>query len=301
MVGCKQADKEAEVCFRDQSLGFQHVWQSLTRQSRCLQTLRGFSDDLDFGMVLNRMDSRFLHSPSDGIFSSLMHVTACIVCYTCCCAALLTFLNFASSFVHSVTECDLCATHCSVMAHSLLSMTCHCSLIQVHLHAGVVPDMSPTASMSSHMFPVSSDSAYDQTFSMLQASFLNPNPASSCLNPYFASYDQELLPCAFSKRGFTGQDQRAPSHFIPTGSDAAGLSIVPSNQIQQDRSIQRPGSAASYNVPKEVLHVGDDKPMDREARVARYVFISCCDSFCFCSFFPSTRYSATAVVYCGKQ
>ena len=132
--------------------------------------------------------------------------------------------------------------------------------------------MSPTASSGSHMFPVSSDSAYDQTFSMLQASFLNPNPAaSSCLNPYFASYDQELLPCAFSKRGMTGQDQRAPSQFIPTGSDTACMSVVLSNQIQQDRGIQRPGSAASYSVPKEVLHVGDDKPMAREARVARCV------------------------------
>ena len=138
--------------------------------------------------------------------------------------------------------------------------------------AGVVPDMSPTASTSSHMFTLGSDSAYEQTFSMLQESFLNPDvPSSSCLNPYFASYDQELLPCAFSKRGFSGQDQRAPSHFIPTGSNTASMSVVPTPQVQQHSNTQRPGSATSYKVPKDVLHVGEDKPMAREARVARCV------------------------------
>ena len=145
------------------------------------------------------------------------------------------------------------------------------SAIVYHLEsvfAGVVPDMSPTASSSSHMFPLCSESTYDQTFSMLQASFLNPNPpASSCLNPYFASYDQELLPCPFSKRGFSGQDQRTPSQFIPTGSNAvSAMPLVPTRQVQQDAS---KGSTASYSVPKDVLHVGDDKPMAREARVAR--------------------------------
>lgn len=136
--------------------------------------------------------------------------------------------------------------------------------------------MSPTASTSSPMFPVCSDSAYEQTFSMLQASFLNPDvPPSSCLNPYFASYDQELLPCAFSKRGLSGQDPRAPSHFIPTSSNAASISMGPASQIQQAANTQRPRSAASYTVPKDVLHVGEDKPMAREARVARCVACSC--------------------------
>lgn len=137
--------------------------------------------------------------------------------------------------------------------------------------AGVVPDMSPAASTSSHMFPVGSDSAYEQTFSMLQASFMNPDvQPSSCLNPYCASYDQELLPCAFTKRGLSGQDQRAPSHFIPTSSNTA---MVPTSQVQQGSHSLRPGSAASYSIPKDVLHVGEDKPMAREARVARCV---CC-------------------------
>ena len=137
--------------------------------------------------------------------------------------------------------------------------------------AGVVPDMSPAASTSSHMYPVGSDSAYEQTFSMLQASFMNPDvQPSSCLNPYFASYDQELLPCAFTKRGLSGQDQRAPSHFIPTSSNTASMSLVPTSQASHSL---RPGSAASYSIPKDVLHVGEDKPMAREARVARYV---CC-------------------------
>ena len=136
--------------------------------------------------------------------------------------------------------------------------------------------MSPTASTSSHMFPVGSDGAYEQTFSMLQASFFNPDvQPSSCLNPYFASYDQELLPCAFSKRGLSGgQDQRAPSHFIPTSSNSASMSLVPTSQLQQGMHVQRPGSAAPYSVPKDVLHVGEDKPMAREARVARCVAAS---------------------------
>ena len=143
-------------------------------------------------------------------------------------------------------------------------------------HAGVVPDMSPTGSTSSQIFPVGSDSAYEQTFSMLQASFLNPDvQPSSYLNPYFASYDQELLPCAFSKRGLSGsQDQRAPSHFIPTSSNLSSMSLVPTSQVQQGTHFQKPGSAVSYSVPKDVLHVGEDKPMAREARVARCVAAS---------------------------
>ena len=78
MLGSKLADKEAEVCFTSESLCSQHVRQSLTKQACCLQTLRGFSDDLDFGMVLNRMDSSFLHSPSDGKFISMIKTT-CVV------------------------------------------------------------------------------------------------------------------------------------------------------------------------------------------------------------------------------
>lgn len=153
--------------------------------------------------------------------------------------------------------------------------------------AGVVPEMSP-ASTSSHMFPVCSDSVYEQTFSMLQASFLNPDvPPSSCLNPYFASYDQELLPCAFSKRGLSGQDPRAPSHFIPTSSNAVGMSVNQPVQNQQSADSQRPRSAAAYSIPKDVLHVGEDKPMAREARVARCV--ACLPSAPQCCLFTCSR------------
>jgi len=47
------------------------------------------------------------------------------------------------------------------------------------------------------------------------------------------------------------------------------MHIVPTSQVPQAAATQRPASAASYTVPKEVLRVGDEKPMDREARVAR--------------------------------
>ncbi|KAL3130722.1 hypothetical protein ABBQ38_000070 [Trebouxia sp. C0009 RCD-2024] len=192
-----------------ETMNLQTTWQTNVkptgtpwwRRLNPTKAYRACSGDLDFEMILNRMDSAFLQSASDG----------------------------------------------------------------------VVPEMSLTASTSSPALPVCSDSAYEQTFSMLQASFLNPDvPPSSCLNPYFASYDQELLPCAFSKRGLSGQDPRAPSHFIPTSSNAASMSVGPVSQIQQAANYQRPRSAASYTVPKDVLHVGEDKPMAREARVARY-------------------------------
>ncbi len=47
------------------------------------------------------------------------------------------------------------------------------------------------------------------------------------------------------------------------------MHIVPTSQVPQAAAVQRPASAASYTVPKDVLRVGDEKPMDREARVAR--------------------------------
>ena len=207
-------------------------------------------------MVLNRMDSAFLQSPSDGQLTPSSFCTRCL-----CMQADFTCHNHTRSVL---TICSL-ANHSSGILVKCFSMQA--------FDAGVVPDMSPTATTSSRLFPVGSDSAYEQTFSMLQASFLNPDvQPSSCLNPYFASYDQELLPCAFSKRGLSGsQDQRAPSHFIPTSSNTASMSLVPTTQVQQGTLGQRPCSAASYSVPKDVLHVGEDKPMAREARVARSV------------------------------
>ncbi|DBA83622.1 hypothetical protein WJX77_005017 [Trebouxia sp. C0004] len=139
---------------------------------------------------------------------------------------------------------------------------------------GVVPDLSPTGSCSSSGFQTPSDSMYTHSFNMFDAMDMQSGMLTipACINPYFASYDHDLLSPAFSKRGLCGQNQRAPSHFIPTSSDAAGmqLHIEPTSQVPQAAAVQRPASAASYTVPKDVLRVGDEKPMDREARVARY-------------------------------
>ncbi|KAA6418487.1 MAG: hypothetical protein FRX49_11543 [Trebouxia sp. A1-2] len=139
---------------------------------------------------------------------------------------------------------------------------------------GVVPDLSPTGSSSSGGLQTASDSMYNHSFNMFDTMDMQSGMSTipACINPYFASYDQDLLSPAFSKRGLCGQDQRAPSHFIPTSSHAAGMQmqIVPTSQVQQAAAPQRPASAASYTVPKDVLRVGDEKPMDREARVARY-------------------------------
>ncbi|KAL0041746.1 hypothetical protein WJX79_002996 [Trebouxia sp. C0005] len=139
---------------------------------------------------------------------------------------------------------------------------------------GVVPDLSPTGSSSSGGLQTASDSMYNHSFNMFDTMDMQSGMSTipACINPYFASYDQDLLSPAFSKRGLCGQDQRAPSHFIPTSSHAAGMQmqIVPTSQVQQAAAPQRPASAASYTVPKDVLRVGVEKPMDREARVARY-------------------------------
>jgi len=114
---------------------------------------------------------------------------------------------------------------------------------------------------------------YNYSFNMFDTMDMQSGMSTipACINPYFASYDQDLLSPAFSKRGLSGQDQRAPSHFIPTSSHAASMQmhIVPTSQVPQAAATQRPASAASYTVPKDVLRVGDEKPMDREARVAR--------------------------------
>ncbi len=114
---------------------------------------------------------------------------------------------------------------------------------------------------------------YDHGFNMFSSMDMSSGMSiiPACINPYFASYDQELLSPAFSKRGLCGQDQRAPSHFIPTSSHAAGqhMQLVPTSRVPQVLDAQRPATAGSYTVPKDVLHVGDDKPMAREARVAR--------------------------------
>ncbi|KAL0043815.1 hypothetical protein WJX82_006342 [Trebouxia sp. C0006] len=138
---------------------------------------------------------------------------------------------------------------------------------------GVVPDLSPTGSSSSGL-QTASDSMYNHSFNMFDTMDMQSGMSTipACINPYFASYDQDLLSPAFSKRGLCGLNQRAPSHFIPTSSHAASMQmhIVPSSQVPQAAVVQRPASAASYTVPKEVLRVGDEKPMDREARVARY-------------------------------
>lgn len=232
-----------------------------------LQAYRACSGDLDFEMILNRMDSAFLQSASDG-----QHIPV--------------------GSMHSMLS-ELLST-AAVLGCARTNEPLFCFLASLSTSdAGVVPEMSLTASTSSPALPVCSDSAYEQTFSMLQASFLNPDvPPSSCLNPYFASYDQELLPCAFSKRGLSGQDPRAPSHFIPTSSNAASMSVGPVSQIQQAANYQRPRSAASYTVPKDVLHVGEDKPMAREARVARCV---ACSSSPGCSLFMC---SPSALAHC---
>lgn len=138
---------------------------------------------------------------------------------------------------------------------------------------GVVPDLSPTSSSSSG-FQTACDSMYNHSFNMLDTMEMHSGMSTipACINPYFASYDQELLSPAFSKRGMCGQDHRAPSHFVPISSQAAGaqLHIVPTHQVSQASAVQQPSSAASYSVPKEILHVGEEKPMNREARVARY-------------------------------
>ena len=123
---------------------------------------------------------------------------------------------------------------------------------------------------------------YNHSFHMfdpMNSGMSNMSTIPACINPYFASYDQELLSPAFSKRCLSGQDQRAPSHFIPTSSNTAGMQtpVVPTSQVLQVPTAQRLASATSYNVPKDVLHVGDDKPMAREARVARYA-MQCCRS-----------------------
>lgn len=253
MVSCCEPANRTDVSCTS------YIWDIMIRahQHGVLQTYKDCSDDLDFEMVLNRMDSAFLRSPSDGRltpFTCVHHACLCIAqAKTALSAHLTAYMMFQAIrqllfLVVPVLVCD----------------------------AGVVPDMSPTVSTSSHVFPVGSDSAYEQTFSMLQASFMNPDvQPSSCLNPYFASYDQELLPCAFTKRGLSGQDHRAPSHFIPTSSNTASMSLVPTSQAQQGSHSLRPGSGASYSIPKDVLHVGEDKPMAREARVARCV---CCST-----------------------
>lgn len=157
-----------------------------------------------------------------------------------------------------------CLWRCSTSNACIQSCSC-CS-------AGVVPDLSPTGSSSSGL-QTASDSMYNHSFNMFDTMDMQSGMSTipACINPYFASYDQDLLSPAFSKRGLCGLSQRAPSHFIPTSSHAASMQmhIVPTSQVPQAAVVQRPASAASYTVPKEVLRVGDEKPMDREARVAR--------------------------------
>ena len=139
--------------------------------------------------------------------------------------------------------------------------------------AGVVPDLTPTGSSSSSGLQTACDSMYNHNFDMFDTMEMQSGMSTipACINPYFASYDQEILSPAFSKRGMCGQDQRAPSHFIPISSQAAGTQphIVPTHQISHTSAVQQLSSAAPYSVPKELLHVGEEKPMNREARVAR--------------------------------
>ena len=130
-------------------------------------------------------------------------------------------------------------------------------------HVGVVPDLSLTGSSSG--LQAASDSMYDHTFGAFDPLDMQAQIIPACINPYFASYDQDLLSHAFTKRGLYGQDQSAPSHFIPTSSYNGHMSVVPVTQVVPER----PSSASSYTCPKDILHVGDDQPMAREARVAR--------------------------------
>ena len=120
---------------------------------------------------------------------------------------------------------------------------------------------SPTNNMYHNMFNL-----YDTTY---PSGYPSMSTIPACINPYFASYDQDLLSPAFSKRGLSSQDHRAPSQFVPTSShaDTMPMSIAPTNQTSQ-MAPQQP-AAATYTPPKHVLHVGDDKPMAREDRVAR--------------------------------
>lgn len=97
----------------------------------------------------------------------------------------------------------------------------------------------------------------------------------AAMNPYFMNYNQQQLPpSAFNNKVMSGQHQQPVSQFVPTNSfHEVPVSNSDSAFLQQqgDQS-QQPlqKSAESYEVPKNVLHVGSEKPMAREDRVARY-------------------------------
>ena len=93
------------------------------------------------------------------------------------------------------------------------------------------------------------------------------------MNPYFAEYDQQQQqPSAFTNKCLAGQSQRTVSQFVPTSShpEAVLINSDALRQLQQKVSLPDKTAAASYDLPKSTLHVGADKPMAREERVARY-------------------------------
>ena len=98
------------------------------------------------------------------------------------------------------------------------------------------------------------------------------------MNPYFVGYDQQQqqLPSAFTNKALAGQHQVTVSQFVPTSShpEAVLSNSAALQQLQQKVSRQDKNASASYDLPKSTLHVGADKPMAREDRVARYPFQS---------------------------
>lgn len=130
------------------------------------------------------------------------------------------------------------------------------------------------SSMSSSL-PAGTEASLFETFS--SADFQYPESDMSrlaAINPYFMNYNQQQLPSAFNNKVLSGHNQQSVSQFVPTNSlhevpvsDTKGL-------INQQQGSQAPqpvqASADVYEVPKHVLHVGHEKPMAREDRVARY-------------------------------
>ena len=113
MVGCCEADKQIDVSVSSNAEVIL-PWLQLTEYNG-LQAYRGCSGDLDFEMVLNRMDSAFLQSPSDG------QLTPSDFCTSCLCSHFTCY-----SHIHNVVTCQHFKPHfkypCYLFQHTSLSM-----------------------------------------------------------------------------------------------------------------------------------------------------------------------------------
>lgn len=135
--------------------------------------------------------------------------------------------------------------------------------------------MTNSSSMHSSSLPSGPEAAFFDSLSVPPYPFDHPDTSRlAAINPYFMNYDQQQLPSAFSNKVLSGQHQTAVSQFVPTNSHPEAVVSNSDTLWHLQQKANQPQQALqageAYEVPKSVLHVGSEKPMAREDRVARY-------------------------------